>query len=567
MSACYRKSHEMQEIDFEDNAIFWWPEQKIPEKIIVCSFHGNSVMEIMLGESLAGIAAKAVNNNTNDELIWLQNTNSRHKVWLQPILERLEISEVIEMDVWQLLQHFINKELIDGYVTYKYDKSKGKLYHARQGVDKSVNVATTVAGVLNAVLVEESQIHKVEAFNLKQLYDAGKKDYKSVFNAFQSRINTNMIMIVDPKAHNHRAFAISNNIFVFDGDSESEMDFFMSAINVSSPVLGWGFGDEFRFTSSASKAGLFTTATNWCTNLALMSAGAREVKYDEVASLSPNSIDWEQTGHFHSFILSDGDNMGWMQGNFFHNKSYWANQISGEFPFGWTTSSVHLSEMMPDALTYLTKTQAKNSTIIEYGGGYHYPDLFGSNTNSEEALRTHARKVNHHMKKSGVKVFGFIVYDHDSEEAKRAYQIYAEELEGITGMIAVQYSPYEGGDGKIFWPTNKAGMHIPVVTSKYSLWAGLPERFIRSGSPEKISDLIEKEASQAKLKGEEAISWTMVHAWSFFENDGEKERGLTPVKWTIEKLDKDINIVSPEEMLWRIRMKYYPDETNSILAQ
>src|SRR5882762_8244485 len=47
--------------------------------------------------------------------------------------------------------------------------------------------------------------------------------------------------------------------------------------------------------------------------------------------------------------------------------------------------------------------------IVEYGGGYYYPDLFAKATpKPEKMLREYAAMINVQMKKTGTKVFGFI---------------------------------------------------------------------------------------------------------------------------------------------------------------
>jgi hypothetical protein len=54
-----------------------------------------------------------------------------------------------------------------------------------------------------------------------------------------------------------------------------------------------------------------------------------------------------------------------------------------------------------------------------------------------------------------------------------AYQIYVDELEDIAGIVAVQYAPYHGGLGDVYWFKNKKGIEIPVVTATYTLWKDL----------------------------------------------------------------------------------------------
>lgn len=551
--------------EFEIAETYWWPEQKIAEKIITCQVDGNNHKERILSESLAGIAAKAVNEGKNDELIWVSVSTPALNEWFNRTIARLSPKSSQTMDVWQLLEHLTSRGLVKGYVVYDYDTSVGGMYTPRNGMDISANIATSVAGVSNAALIDRSMESRMIDVGLVNIFDAaGDYTYRDVYDHLKTAINHNLIMMVDPKAPHHREIAMAHNAMVFDASSNPDMDYFFGKMKVSSPLLGWGFGDEFNFTSRASNKGVIATASNWCWNLSFLSAGSREYQTKKVKSLHPKDVDWEKEGHFHSFLMSDGDNLQWMELNFTHHTDYWANSNHGNFPFAWGTCAGQLSEMLPVVIDYMAETQAQNTSIIEFGGGYHYPDLFGSKTNRELAIRTHAKKVNEHMKRNGVKVFGFICSDVDSYEAKQAYQVYAEEIEDLSGMVAIQYAPYEGGNGETFWATTTNGVHIPVVTAKYALWANLNNP--RAGGPDKIATLINSEVENANAAQKVANSWTIVHAWSEFPNeDGLTARGLTPVKWTVDKLSETVTVVNTEEMLWRVRMENYPDEVQQII--
>lgn len=559
------KNVKVESKEFDSSDEFWWPEQKAPKKLISCTVDHNNNRERILVESLAGIAAKAVNEGMNDEMVWITVGTPAAKEWFNRTVNRLAITEIQVMNVWELLNHMTNKGLVAGYVVYDYDDGDGQVYTKRNDMNNSANVATSVASIINAAVVDRSLESKMLDANLLNLFDASSNvSYSEVYQHLKSAINHNLIMIVDPKAPHHRDIAIAQNSIVIDASSNNDLDYFFGKMRLSSPVLGWGFDDEFNFTSRASKAGLIMTASNWCWNLPFLSADSKNYQVKKVKSLNPKDIDWNKDGHFHSFVMSDGDNMQWLELNFTHHVDYWANANNGAFPFGWTTCAGQIAEMFPTTLDYISETQPSNVSIIDYGGGYHYPDLFGERTNTELALRKHARKVNLHMKKNGVKVFGFICKDLDSTEAKIAYQIYAEELEDLTGMIAVQYAPYEGGNGEIHWAIDRKGRHIPVVTSKYSLWANLNNE--RAGDPYKIASLINQEVVQAAAEQKTANSFTMVHAWSEFTNErGLVSRGLNPVKWTVDKLNNNVTVINTEEMLWRVRMTHYPNEVKKII--
>ena len=535
----------------------WWPKQNKAKTLLICNVASEAYDKRMLAESLAGIAAWAVNEGLNDELIWIGAFHGSYPTWFEKLKIRQSFTEVIELSLWEIVERFNDKGLIPGYISYKTDNSVGNAYEDRTGRNESANFATSAAAVLKAIIVETRLIDKAEELEIEMIYDANKESYLTHYRRLKPALNKNLILMSDPTYPDQRGMAIAHNAGSFYGLG-TPMKVFLADLNSPSPVLGWNYGGEDAYTEEASRNGLFTTASNWCWNMTVTSAGAHEYQPKKIKSMSLEDIDFDKEGSFHSFIMSDGDNIQWLAGSFFHNTDYWANEYHGDFPMGWTTCVSNLSETYPDALDYLSETQPMQSSIIEYGGGYHYPDLFGASINKLSALRTFAKKINKHLNKTGAKVFGFITRDLQSEAAKIAFQIYAEELD-VIGMIVNDFSPYESGDGEIFWATNKEGKHIPIISSKYSLWA--QTNFERSGNPTKISGLINSESRSAIQDGTSALSWTNVHAWSYFQENGVTSRGITPVKWTIDKLDSNVNVVSPEELIWRIRKKYYPNET------
>jgi len=135
--------------DFEFSAEYWWPEQKAPKKLITCQVAHNNYPERILSESLAGIAAKAVNEGKNDELVWITVGTPAAEEWLNRTVTRLAIMDKQTMDVWQLLDHLAAKGLVKGYVVYDYDNGTGGMYTKRTDMDNSANIATSVAGVIS----------------------------------------------------------------------------------------------------------------------------------------------------------------------------------------------------------------------------------------------------------------------------------------------------------------------------------------------------------------------------------------------------------------------------------
>jgi hypothetical protein len=108
-----------------------------------------------------------------------------------------------------------------------------------------------------------------------------------------------------------------------------------------------------------------------------------------------------------------------------------------------------------------------------------------------------------------------------------------------------------------------------VVTARYSLWEN--QRRPRTGTPAKIAQEIRESVENSG--GKPRYDWVITHAWSYFKKapgtDEHAEdmpqsaaggvRGYTPVTWCAERLPENIRVVSPEELLWRIRVQKNPN--------
>ena len=537
----------------------WWPEQPIPEGVVIAE-SGKTNGENALIASLSGLVAKAQKEGEVDELVWIES-GAEYVKWYSVLMNRIGAEERGKFDVLALLDRYKDQNIIEGYILYSQETDGSW----REDIDLSLTIAASYAGVENAIIIDEALESAIKERGYSLILDAREISRNDYFKDLKDKKNRDLIVTMTPTQFNNIDFAIANNAMVSYG-SDEVTDKIMQWLNPMSPVVGWNAGAEDLHTRMASQYGLFNTASDHANNLILLSTGAKSAEYEKVNTLDPKELDFDKEGNFHSFVMSDGDNMQWTIGNFIDNQNYWGNSTHGDFPMGFTSCPVNLSLMAPDVLDELCQTQPENTSVIEYGpGGYQYPDIFGiKRENREEIQRKFAQQINSNMQQTGATVLGFITIDLDSEDAIDAYKIYAEEIDNLTGMLGVQYFPYHGGAGKIIWVKNKEGLDIPVVTARYSLWKGL-NYDDRGGDVNKIANAINKD-----VEGESGVmDWTVVHAWSNFEdpsNSSETASGLNPVKWTIDEMDDEINIVSPEELLWRIRMNYNPEQTKNILS-
>lgn len=554
-SACNQNDNATVIIEKDD--FYWWPKQPMPKAIVVCKT-GQSHGENALAHSLAGIVAQLQKQSKVDELVWIE-AHGEYDLWYSKLIHRTKAKVPGIFNAWQLLERYSG--LVNGYILYQPETYP--VY--REDMDFSYHVAVSYAGTMQAIVIDSSMEEKAKAMGLKRLMDARNISREQCFEELKNKCEKRMIVTMNPAYHNNMDLAIANKALVTYG-TDDLTEKIMGWMDPITPVVGWNHGDEDDFTQLPSKYGLFNTASDWCTNLIALSAGAENARLAKVKTIDPKSIDFNDNSHHHSFIMSDGDNMQWTIGAFVNNNEFWGSPVHGEFPMGFTSCPVNISMMAPDAYNELIATQPPNTTVIEYGGGYQYPDVFAveKGAQREKIQREFARKVNVNMKRTGTKVFGFICMDIDSEDALLAYKIYAEEIEDLTGMIAIQYAPYHGGHGKVMWVKNKNGVEIPVVAARYSLWKNLNVK--GGGDVTKIASVI----NQSVKNEPETMDFTIIHAWSTFENPANPQEsggGMLPVKWLVNRLDDKVKIVSPEELLWRIRMKHNKEETLKSINQ
>lgn len=543
-----------------------WFVQKAPQKVIICSREGLSQAENMLLESLSGLCGQAVNDGSFNEMVWIEIANASYHEILQSSLESLKITQPIRMNVWELLVYLQDKKIVKGYILYKVDTSKGENYSLRKDINYSSNVATVYAGLLKGILVEECLEKQISKAEIKKLKDARNETPETCFAHCKNKLSQSSALSIDPKVSNCRDIAIAQKLMLYYGTgpfSEKILEW----VTPLSPILGWNCGNEDEYTGAITRWGHYNTASNWCHNLPVIMAASDRTAPLPVHEKNLDDINLKDTSSFHSFVISDGDNMQWTMGDFLDNPEYYGNKDKNRSPVSWTLCPVNLSVVSTSTWNRFVSMKKDDSSVIEYGGGYQYPDEFAKNRpNREELLTEFARRMNWHFKKLNIKIFGFICKDVFSAEARQAYDIYAREMEGLTGMMAIQYDPYNMG-GDIIWVKNKENTDIPVVTAKYSIWSGLFNNAL-CGGPDYVAAMINRDAAQAIEQKEKPLFWTIIHAWSDFSQTAPSNdlplKGYNASKTSDDLLSSLVKSVSLNELLWRIRARH--DSEQKLLA-
>ena len=206
------------------------------------------------------------------------------------------------------------------------------------------------------------------------------------------------------------------------------------------------------------------------------------------------------------------------------------------------------------------------------GGGYSYVDNYGIDKNRTAQLNSLAHTVAAQMRQHRVKILGLMAHNVQSAEAKNGFQAFVDANDQLEGIVAIQYSPYSGGKGEIFWMQNKNGFDIPVVTIKYSLWNHGGHNAERDGTPKFVANRLMADANKENV----SFSLIAVHAWSNFQDAGSThnelienyngdKRGASAAKLCLNHLDDKFEAVSVQELIWRIRMYYKKSQTEQYL--
>ena len=550
-----------------DEGQFFMPEDsRIPERYWVCvdMFDGGLPYQLLC-ESVSGLVNGAFQEGRSDVAVWLDvNSDSYNRA--RAFLGR----EVGRQTAFELC--FNEYGPFDGAPVQVKDLFSGGyvLCDVATNPESSV-VASVAAHVYQAVIVDVSLEERFIEAGYTMRYDARRKTTRDAWEEFRDACRNDALVLMPVNTAELRNFSICHHLFVLNlcrerdsvegGMNSGLMDEVLAWLQPDSPVLGWEGGPfgEDEFVGKISRYGHLMLAADWSYNHSLTSAGARERQSMSLAPvIHPRTIDYHLKKNFISFVLTDGDNYQWVMGDGFE-KDFYALPSRHDVRMSYTLGAQALAELSPDRYSYLVNLCGDDNTLMEtFGGGYFYADTYAQKTSRRAAsLAVIAARTGVHMRQHRIKVLQLIAWRALSQEAMEAYQAFVDANDQLEGIVVIQYSPYTGGDGEIRWCTNSQGYDIPVITARYVLWKGLPTS-VGGGNPKEVSDKMkEREPS-----GAASFSLCSVHAWSDFAENRSSDAAAS----CLEQLPDRFQAVSAQELIWRVRMAYRPEQTRKYLS-
>lgn len=557
-----------------DGKLYSMPEmKKKPRKFWTCTGvvsidNRNSINETetmqglqyhLLCQSLAGLTNRMVEEGKSDVAVWLYDHGGKasYKVSKQA----LEDMGICEQGVQNGLELACSDyESVDGLRVQLKGFFDGYVLTDVKNNPESGIVASVASHVYNSIIVDVRDKEYFEKAGYSMKYDATHKTTLDAWHEFKDKCNNEALVIMPVQTGELREFAIKNNLFVLNlnkkqGDPRSGqnvdlLEEVLAWLQPNVPVYGWEQGvSEDQFVARISKSGHPMIPCDWSYNHSLTSLLYTERQQPvQAQSFNPKFIDFGKKRNYVSFFLSDGDNIQWMMQDFATSFYDVPEAIEVKMSYGLPVST--LSMIAPAQLHNLMNLRRDECSVLEMlGGGYYYIDTYSQNNNRNDNLKVAAERLAVSMRRYHVGLLGVMAMDVKSVASKEAYQAFVDANDRLEGIIALQYSPYAGGGGEVFWVTNKNGYDIPVITVRYSLWDRIHER---EGSPDFIASKLKAEAQV------ESFSAICVHAWSRFEGNA---HGAAAARLCAGKLDGRFEVVNMQELVWRLRMSRHPEQT------
>lgn len=258
----------------------------------------------------------------------------------------------------------------------------------------SINVATTMAGQQDGLVVSPDQANSLQQRGYKVLADLRTYQWKTRSQAYEwARQNLlegaskRLVAGLDPtNAVGLRSFLIATRTFVYWLDSRNILPDptnqlqnergLMQQILRSYPEgaahLGWFF-DEKSGVNLTSQVGIPALASDIYFNLEVWTS----VRPSSMPAIARQTVpQTDNTKVYVSFTISDGDNLQYSQHRM-HNR--WDDTARGSIPIGWTISPVLIRDI-PVLASYYIQNATHNDELIAgpSGAGYIFPSQWPS---------------------------------------------------------------------------------------------------------------------------------------------------------------------------------------------
>lgn len=271
----------------------------------------------------------------------------------------------------------------------------------------TVNLASTMAGLDQAIVISPSQEPLVQSLGIPILYtfdtpaftsDTPAQTYQWGVTNLLPKSDTELLVMLPGTDVNHiRDYAIATGAFMFyltstNSAQKPVFDTIFRDTPANTPVMGY-IPNEGPDVAELSSLGHFLNASDFLTNESVWAAMPAPASLTEPSQ--PAAIQAQPNTVYVAFPVSDGDNAQYMQ---HHMQQLWnADANLGGVPEGWTVAPGAV-DFDPTLLEWFNSRLPKNSEFLAGPSGVGYAtQMSGSN------LTTFARLTAQYMRRDDIK--------------------------------------------------------------------------------------------------------------------------------------------------------------------
>ena len=539
-------------LDDADHPTTAWPKFSTPTEVLT-QLEERDYPSRVLQQTASGLAAnRARKSSQSGPYVFIdQPHRASDATWFKAWRTRTNVPvRTLDGGVWGLVRELQSHHLVSGYILYRAP-APGPAYSTRPPSDLSVNLATSLCGPLQAVAVDEIQQAQAESLGLHQLADARTLSYDALLRDYGSRLNSRVVASLDPRSPVARDMAVACDAPVVINCPRGGLPEILHRAQPGGFMFGWGLEGEDQCVRDASRAGLEVVAANWSYNLPLFTSDPAPILPQRTGNSTTVLSSSDKPGtRYVAFIESDGDNVTWTMSDFATAPKFFANPARGSLPYGWSLAVGGLSVLGTDAWDYYTKAATPDDEFVQIGlTGYGFLD----DTPAADITRQ-ATLLNGYLEKANVhSMIAFTDKHWDSPESRAAFQNVVDHCPTLRGVMPLQYMPYAAGAGNLLY-CHRDGKRVPILPPRTDIWDD--NQGDLAGPPDKVASVLNHWAEQPQKTLADTYAWVIVHAWTDF---GHNTAGVSAAKACAAKLDPNIRVVKPSELIDRLYQAANPE--------
>lgn len=472
-----------------------WSSHAVNNEISVIAGQALSPAEQVIVQSIQGLV------NVRSPKVWLQVPGASAVMLKQLEAHGSQVNQA--STVWQLVDKY--RSNIKGAIIY------------RLGTE-SLNVATGLCGPMSAIAVDETLAPKIKTQGIPIFVDARDITETEAYSRFHELYSKGIVVEqLVSKPGNLRDFAIKHHAFVMDA---SNSEFRKRVVKEAGPyalVLGWG-RSESHWVADISEAGGTAVAADWCNNLSALEA----IKTKRLHPRPQPKVKLEPDKRYVAFVVSDGDNLQWLTGDFITNSRFYNSPLRGSVPVSWEVSAV-LGRFAPAVLGAIYDTAKPTDDFVAGPGlpGYTFPHLQADRSGLAKTSRPYLQETRLRV----VTFLNQIAGDLSEVDPWMG-------LPEVDGALYKDYSGYARRKGELRWCSEK-----PIASYRMLL-------IERPGREDAIAKAIAAMPTKAGTNFDR-FALVNVHAWSFANTGGP----MGAIKRVADRLDSQTRVVTATQLL------------------